>query len=63
MNLRNKREMLGQKIKAEVDLDRLTDLLANDYLMQQAAQELKESVEDAERGQAWQKARLKEKTL
>jgi len=42
--------MLVQKIKAEVDIDRLTELLANDYLMQQAAQELKESVEDAERG-------------
>ena len=46
----NKREMLVQKIKAEVDLDRLTELLANDYLMQQAAKELKESVESAERG-------------
>ena len=36
-------------IKAEIDYERLTDLLADDYL-QQAAQNLKESVEDAERG-------------
>lgn len=45
----NKREMLIQIIKAEIEYDRLTDLLAEDY-MQQAAQNLKESVEDAERG-------------
>ena len=50
MKLQNKREMLVQIIKAEIEYDRLTDLLANDYLMQQAAQDLKESVEDAERG-------------
>lgn len=45
----NKRKMLLQMIKSEIDLERLTDLLADDYL-QQAAQNLKESVEDAERG-------------
>lgn len=45
----NKREMLVQMIKAEIEFDRLTDLLADDY-MQQVAQELKDSVEDAERG-------------
>ena len=44
-----KREMLIQMIKAEIDMERLTDLLAEDY-MQQAAQDLKNSVEDAERG-------------
>jgi hypothetical protein len=36
-------------VKAEIDLQRLTDLLAEEY-MQQAAQELKDSIEDAERG-------------
>ena len=41
--------MLVQKIKAEIDLDRLTDLLANDYLMQQAAQELKETIDAVEK--------------
>lgn len=40
--------MLIQIIKSEIEYDRLVDLLAEDY-MQQAAQELKESVEDAER--------------
>ena len=50
MTLLNKRQLIVQKIKAEVDLDRLTELLANDYMLQQAAQELKNSVEDAERG-------------
>ena len=45
----NKREMLVQMIKAEIEFDRLTDLLADDY-MQHVAQELKDSVEDAERG-------------
>lgn len=50
MNWRNKRELLVQKIKAEVDTDRLTELLANDYLMQQAAHELKETIESTEKG-------------
>lgn len=36
-------------IKAELDLDRLTDLLADEYI-QQAAQDLKDSIENAERG-------------
>lgn len=49
MKLQNKRNLLIQMIKAEIDLERLTDLLAEDY-MQQAAQELKSSVEYAERG-------------
>ncbi len=41
--------MLVQIIKAELEYERLTDLLAEEYL-QQAAQELKDSIEDAERG-------------
>ena len=49
MSWHNKREMMIAAIKAEIDLDRLTDLLAEDY-MQQAAQDLKGSVESAERG-------------
>ena len=44
-----RRNALVHLIKAEIDLERLTDLLAEDY-MQQAAHDLKESVEDAERG-------------
>ena len=47
MNLQ--RQRLVELVKAEINLDRLTDLLAEDY-MQQAAQQLKDSVEDAERG-------------
>ena len=42
------RKKLVQAIKAEIDLDRLTELLAQDY-MQQAAQELQDSINDAER--------------
>ena len=38
-----KQNMLIQIIKSEIEYDRLVDLLADDY-MQQAAQELKESV-------------------
>jgi hypothetical protein len=44
-----KRNKLLKLVKAEIDLQRLTDLLAEEY-MQQAAQELKDSIEDAERG-------------
>lgn len=36
-------------IRSDIEYDRLMDLLAEDY-MQQAAQELQKSVEDAERG-------------
>lgn len=49
MKWQKKREMLVQIIKAELEYERLTDLLAEEY-MQQAAQKLKDSVEDAERG-------------
>ena len=45
----NKREMLVQIIKTELEYERLTDLLAEEY-MQQAAHNLKDSIEDAERG-------------
>ena len=41
--------MLVQIIKAELEYERLTDLLAEEY-MQQAAHNLKDSIEDAERG-------------
>lgn len=49
MRLQDKRGLLVQIIKAEIEFDRLTDLLAEDY-MQQAAHDLKESIEEAERG-------------
>lgn len=44
-----KRTMLVKKIKAEVDIERLTDLLANDFLLQEAAQELKGTIEQIEK--------------
>ena len=40
--------MLVKKIKAEIELDRLTDLLADDFL--KLVDNLKESMEKAERG-------------
>ena len=40
--------MLIKVIKAEIELDRLTELLANDY-MQQVTYQLKESIDNAER--------------
>ena len=49
MKWQNKRELLVQIIKAEMEYDRLTDLLADEY-MQKVANELKDSIEDAERG-------------
>lgn len=48
MSWQNKRGLLVQMIKAELEYERLTDLLAEDY-MQQAAHDLKNSIEDAER--------------
>ena len=48
MKLR-KRIMLVEKIKAEVDIERLTDLLANDFLLQKAAGELAETINEVER--------------
>ena len=44
-----KRNLLVQIIKSEIEYDRLTDLLADEY-MQRVTQDLKESVESAERG-------------
>lgn len=44
-----KRKMLVEIVKTELEYERLMDLLAQDFI-QQAARELKESVEDAERG-------------
>lgn len=49
MKWQNKRELLVQIIKAEMEYDRLTDLLADEY-MQKVAHDLKDSIEDAERG-------------
>ena len=49
MRLQNKRDLLIQIIKAEMDYDRLTDLLADEY-MQKVAYDLKDSIDDAERG-------------
>lgn len=50
MSSLSKKELLVQKIKAEVDIERLTDLLANDFLLQQAAQELKQTINEVEKG-------------
>lgn len=44
-----KRKMLVEIVKAELEYDRLVDLLAQDY-MQQAAKDLQDSIEEAERG-------------
>lgn len=49
MSMLNKRQLLVNKIKAEVDIDRLTDLLANDFLLQEAAGELAETINEVER--------------
>lgn len=49
MKRQNKRALLVQIIKSEMEYDRLTDLLADEY-MQKAAQDLKDSIDDAERG-------------
>ena len=43
-----KRNLLVQMMKAEIEYDRLCELLADEYT-QQIAQDLKQSVEDAER--------------
>ena len=44
-----KRTMLVKKIKAELDLERLTDILANDFILQDEAGELKETIEKIEK--------------
>lgn len=48
MNMQKKLKLV-QLIKAEIELERLTDLLADEY-MQKVANTLKDSIEDAERG-------------
>ena len=44
-----KRTMLVKKIKAELDLERLTDILANDFMLQDEADELKETIDKIEK--------------
>ena len=44
-----KRTMLVKKIKAELDLKRLTDILANDFMLQDEADELKETIDKIEK--------------
>ena len=44
-----KRTMLVKKIKAELDLERLTDILANDFMLQDDADELKETIDKIEK--------------
>lgn len=44
-----KRTMLIKKIKAELDLERLTDIMANDFILQDEANELKETIDKIEK--------------
>ena len=44
-----KRTMLVKKIKAELDIERLTDILANDFMLQDEADELKETIDKIEK--------------
>ena len=44
-----KRTMLVKKINAELDLERLTDILANDFMLQDEADELKETIDKIEK--------------
>ena len=41
--------MLVKKIKAELYLERLTDILANDFMLQDEAEELKETINKIEK--------------
>ena len=41
--------MLVKKIKAELYLEMLTDILANDFMLQYAAVELKETIDKIEK--------------
>ena len=41
--------MLVKKIKAELDLEMLTDIMANDFILQDDAYELKETIEKIEK--------------
>ena len=44
-----KRMMLAKKIKAELDLEMLTDIMANDFILQDEADELKETIDKIEK--------------
>ena len=44
-----KRMMLVKKIKAELDLEMLTDIMANDFILQDEADELKETIDKIEK--------------
>ena len=44
-----KRTMLVKKIKAELDLEMLTDIMANDFILQDEADELKETIDKIEK--------------
>ena len=41
--------MLVKKIKAELDLERITDILANDFILHDEAEELKETIDKIEK--------------
>ena len=41
--------MLVKKINAELELERLTDILANDFILQYDADELKETIDKIEK--------------
>ena len=44
-----KRMMLVKKINAELELERLTYILANDFILQDEADELKETIDKIEK--------------
>ena len=44
-----KRTMLVKKINAELDIERLTDIMANDFILQDEADELKETIDKIEK--------------
>ena len=41
--------MLAKKIKAELDLEMLTDIMTNDFILQDEADELKETIDKIEK--------------
>ena len=41
--------MLVKKIKAELDLEMLTDIMANDFILHDDADELKETIDKIEK--------------
>lgn len=44
----NKRQLLINKIKSDVDIERLAELLANDFMLQDAAGDLEKTIEQVE---------------